>query len=141
MYPRGALHLGHVLVQASSPLYHKFTHFSQPKMLLQHLVTIMGGVIGTLEQIGHLKVSLKSLWRLNGTFKDELNDRTSFNISFTEVNSARVSFISCISASRFLFLDFTLGAENKLNDILGRVPTSVTYAKNRCHLHLKIKPR
>ena len=62
---------------ASRPLYQVLTHASHPKMLLQHLVTITGGLMGTAVQMAHLKVSLNFFFSDTGIFVSSVNDKTS----------------------------------------------------------------
>ena len=58
LYPRSDLQDGEDLVRASVPLNQLFTQVSQPKIFLQHFVTITGGLIGTALQMLHWNVSL-----------------------------------------------------------------------------------
>ena len=43
LYPLSARQLGQVLVKASVPEYQTFTQASHPKIVLQHLVAMIGG--------------------------------------------------------------------------------------------------
>ena len=44
-YPQSAWHDGQDFVSASGPLYHSLINTSQPRIVLQHLVAITGGLM------------------------------------------------------------------------------------------------
>ena len=90
LHPLSARHDGHVLMSAWAT--HLATHFSQPTMVLQHLLIMIGGVIGTERQILHLSMSynnrctpsgiLASLFRVNISLIAFLSSPTSFMSTF-----------------------------------------------------------
>ena len=67
LHPLSARHEGHVLISISGLLYQVLTHVSHPKIVLQHLVIITGGWIGTWRQIVHWNVSRTTRFRPSGT--------------------------------------------------------------------------
>lgn len=85
-------------------------------MLLQHLVTITGGLIGMHAHIVHLKVSFNNFFKPIGILAPSDNDRTLVSISFMEdksVNFVLISSIACALSHLSHFLCFFLWPANK----------------------------
>ena len=112
LHPLWARHDGHVLMSASGPLYHSFTHFSQPTTILQHLLIMIGGVIGTKRQILHLSMSCNYRCRPGGILAFLFR----VNISLIAFLSSPTSSMSTFSFfSRTLYPDsFAFGLHRHL---------------------------
>lgn len=101
LQPLSALHIRQVLVIASGPESHWFTHLSHPNMVLQHLVMIRSGFAGTERQMWHLNVSLIICFRSIGNFDSGVNVIISVRVSLMDA----ISSVNCsILSANFVFL-------------------------------------
>lgn len=99
-HPLSARHEGHVLTSWSGPLYQLLTQLSHPRMVLQHLLMMTAGLMGTRWHIVHLNVSRRMRFSATGIRLFSLSENMSARVSLI----FPISAISISSYSSFLSL-------------------------------------
>ena len=138
--PLGSLQWGQFLSNASSPLYQLFMHSLHPNRVLQHLVAITGGQMGTFKQTLHLKASFTRLRTLSGKVVKLLTSVSSSNARFVSWTVSRVSAKSALRLPSFsevsfpTFLFFNSGVDSSSESSLSKafLPTLMAYIFRPC---------